>query len=96
MTVHAYTSFSFSYLNRARVWAASLRKQHPDWVIWAVITDKEPKGFQFDLGKEDFDHAVYADDLFGDITDRCIRSSQSPLFVGRPRPQHNLTSLLRA
>ena len=72
MTVHAYTSFSFSYLNRARVWAASLRKQHPDWVIWAVITDKEPDGFHFDVEAEDFDRAIYSDELFGDSTDRWL------------------------
>ena len=49
MAIHAFTSFSYSYLNRARVLASSLRRQHPDWVIWAVMTDKEPEGFTFDL-----------------------------------------------
>lgn len=68
MAIHAFTSFSFSYLNRARVLASSLRKQHPDWVIWAVMTDKEPEGFRFDLTTENFDHMVTAEELFGDAT----------------------------
>jgi hypothetical protein len=55
MTVHAFTSCSYSYLNRARVLASSLRRQHPDWFIWLVMTDKEPKGFQLDLANEDYD-----------------------------------------
>ncbi|MCU9849236.1 hypothetical protein OEZ60_14625 [Defluviimonas sp. WL0024] len=69
MKVHAYTSFSFSYLNRARVLASSLRRQHPDWVIWAVITDHPPPGFRFNAADEDFDRVVTADELFGDITE---------------------------
>ncbi|MGR3710344.1 MAG: hypothetical protein ACU0A9_12990 [Alterinioella nitratireducens] len=68
MTTHVYTSFSYSYLNRARVLAASLKRQHSDWVIWAVITDREPAGFRFNLVAEDFDHMVTAEDLFGDAT----------------------------
>jgi len=65
MTVHAFTSFSYSYLNRARVLAQSLRHQHPDWVIWAVLTDREPEGFTFDIDNEDFDRLLTAEDLFG-------------------------------
>lgn len=69
MAIHAYTSFSYSYLNRARVLAASLKRQHPDWVVWAVITDKMPDGFTFDLEAEDFDRLLTAEDLFGAETD---------------------------
>lgn len=72
MAIHAFTSFSYSYLNRARVLASSLRRQHPDWVIWAVMTDKEPEGFTFDLASEDFDKVITAEDLFGDRTDRWL------------------------
>lgn len=72
MTIHAYTSFSFSYLNRARVLAATLRKQHPDWVIWAVMVDKEPEGFTWNLEDEDFDRLLTAEDLFGDETDQWL------------------------
>jgi hypothetical protein len=72
MAVHAYTSFTFSYLNRARVLASSLRRQHPDWVIWAVLTDKPPKGFVFNLDAEAFDRMVTAEELFGDETERWL------------------------
>jgi hypothetical protein len=69
MTIHAFTSFTFSYLNRARVLAATLRKQHPEWVIWAVLTDREPPGFRFDPGSSGFDRLVTVEDLFGAETD---------------------------
>lgn len=69
MAIHAYTSFSYSYLNRARVLASSLRRQHPDWVIWAVMTDHEPEGFTFDLAAEDFDRIITAEALYGAETD---------------------------
>lgn len=69
MTVHAYTSFSYSYLDRARVLAASLRRQHPDWVIWAVLTDKPPPDFSLDWSAEEFDEVMTAEDLFGEATD---------------------------
>ena len=72
MEIHAYTSFSFSYLNRARVWAKSLKKIHPDWVIWALITDKEPVGFEFNILNEPFDKILTAEDLFGEETERWL------------------------
>lgn len=70
--IHAFTSFSYSYLNRARVLAKSLRRHHPDWVIWAVITDLPPPGFEFDLSKENFDRILTAETLFGEITNRWL------------------------
>lgn len=69
MSVHAFTSCSYSYFNRARVLAASLKRQHPDWVLWLVMTDREPEGFTLDLAAEDFDRVVTAEQLFGDETD---------------------------
>jgi len=69
MQVHAYTSFSYSYLNRARVLAETLRRLHPEWVLWAVITDKEPPRFSFDITSENFDHVLTAEQLFGDETE---------------------------
>lgn len=65
MSIHAFTSFSYSYLNRARVLAKTLKALHPDWTLWAILTDKEPEGFTFDLAKEDFDGVLTAEDLFG-------------------------------
>lgn len=66
MTVHCYTSFSFSYLNRARVLADGLRRMHPDWKLWAVITDRPPPGFIFDISAEDFDQVLWPEDLYGE------------------------------
>jgi len=69
MRIHAYTSFTYCYLNRARVLAATLRKYHPDWVIWAVLSDKEPEGFAIDWGAEDFDRVLTVEELLGERAD---------------------------
>lgn len=66
MTIHAFTSFSYSYLNRARVLADGLKRLHPDWVLWAVLTDKPPEGMIHDWSNENYDHLLTADTLFGD------------------------------
>jgi hypothetical protein len=72
MAVHAFTSFSYSYIDRARVFAQSLRRQHPEWIIWAVLTDKEPPGYRFDWSKEVYDRVVTVEDLFGDEAERWL------------------------
>lgn len=61
--VCVFTSFTFSYLNRARVLAQSVKKHHPDWKMHAVVTDHAPPDFTFDLDSEPFDKIVYAEDL---------------------------------
>ncbi len=61
--VHAYTSFSFSYLQRARVLSGTLRNAHPDWEIWAIITDEPPPGFDVPSLHRDFDHVVFSSQL---------------------------------
>jgi len=63
MKVLCYTSFTFSYLNRARVLFQTLRRFHPDWELVALVTDEAPEGFVFDLAAEPFDRVVYAQDL---------------------------------
>lgn len=63
MSVHGFTSISFSYLNRARVLAHTLKRHHPDWTLWLCITDKEPDGFSFDIAQEPFDKVLFASDL---------------------------------
>jgi hypothetical protein len=63
MKVMVYSSFTFSYLNRARVLYQTLRRFHPDWELVALITDKPPKGFRLDLKREPFDRVVWAQDL---------------------------------
>ncbi|MCR5876518.1 hypothetical protein LRS10_21655 [Phenylobacterium sp. J426] len=63
MKVQAYSSFTFSYLNRARVLFKTLRRFHPDWELVALITDEPPPGFAFDVADEPFDRIVWAQDL---------------------------------
>lgn len=72
MSIHAFTSFSYSYLNRARILAKTLKALHPDWTLWAVLTDKEPEGFTFDLKQEDFDRILTAEEMFGAETERWL------------------------
>ena len=40
MAVHCFTSFTFSYLARAKILVQTLRQAHPDWTIWAVMVDE--------------------------------------------------------
>ncbi len=63
MKVLCYSSFTFSYLNRARVLFASLRRHHPQWDLVALITDAPPPDFRFDPASEPFDRVVFAQDL---------------------------------
>jgi hypothetical protein len=72
MTIHVFTSFTFSYLSRARVLARSLRHHHPDWVIWAAITDRAPEGFTFDITAEPFDRVIWTHELFGKGADAWV------------------------
>ena len=61
--VYCYTSLTFSYLSRARVLVWSLKRFHPDWHFVAVITDKEPEGFDFNIEDEQFDEVIRGQDL---------------------------------
>lgn len=63
MKILVYSSFTFSYLNRARVLFQTLRRFHPDWELVALITDEPPAGFAFDPASEPFDRVVWARDL---------------------------------
>lgn len=63
MKVLVFSSFTFSYLNRARVLYQTLRRFHPDWELVALITDEPPPGFSVDLEQEPFDRIVWARDL---------------------------------
>lgn len=63
MTICCFTSFTFSYLAKARVLALSLKRHHPDWHFVAVITDQTPPGFTFDPTLEPFDDLIWSDDL---------------------------------
>jgi hypothetical protein len=61
--VLCYSSFTFSYLNRARVLFQTLRRFHPEWELVALITDHPPAGFRFNPAREPFDRVVWAEDL---------------------------------
>lgn len=69
MTVHAFTSFSYSYLNRARVLADGLKRHHPDWTLWAVVTDMPPDGLSHSWRADGFDRVLTVEELFGDYTE---------------------------
>ncbi len=56
--VACFTSFTFAYLARARVLAESVRRVHPEWVLWAVVTDVADG-----VVVEGFDHVVDAAEL---------------------------------
>jgi len=63
MRVLCFSSFTFSYLNRARVLYQSLRRHHPDWHLVALMTDRIPVGMTLDLSQEAFDEVVWHDEL---------------------------------
>jgi len=58
-----YTSFTYSYLAKARLLAWSLKRFHPNWEFVALITDKEPEGFIFDINNEPFDTVMLGQEL---------------------------------
>jgi hypothetical protein len=61
--VLCFSSFTFSYLDRARVLFHTLRRHHPDWELVALITDRPPPGLELDLSAEVFDRVVWVEDL---------------------------------
>ncbi|HME24860.1 MAG TPA: hypothetical protein VKI44_26615 [Acetobacteraceae bacterium] len=63
MSVNCFTSASFGNLDRARVLANTIRRFHPDWVLWLCLADAEPQGFAFDPACEPFDCVVRLEDL---------------------------------
>lgn len=62
MQIHCFTSFTFSYLARAKILVQTLRAAHPDWIIWAVMVDEPIDGEDFGLAMA-FDRVIYAKDL---------------------------------
>lgn len=69
MSVHVFSSFTFAYLDRARVLFQSLRRHCPEMVLWAVMVDEAPDGLEFDPEEEDFDHLITTSELYGDETE---------------------------
>lgn len=63
MKVLCFSSFTFAYLNRARVLFQSIRRFHPDWELVALITDEAPAGFTLETEFEPFDRAMHPREL---------------------------------
>lgn len=63
MKVLVFSSFTFAYLDRARVLFESLRKHQPNWERVALITDHPPEGVTLDLAAEPFERVVWFEDL---------------------------------
>lgn len=61
--VHCFTSFTYSYLSRARVLAQTVRRVHPNWTLWALIVDELPDGVSAAEAHAGFDKVVFARDL---------------------------------
>ncbi len=61
MTTRCYTSFTLSYLAKARVLAESVHEHHPDWEVWAMVCEPLPPSF--DLENEPFDAVLTLEDL---------------------------------
>lgn len=58
-----FSSFTYSYLDRATVLFKSIRQFHPEWKRVALITDVPPPGAGNPLDPELFEEVVFARDL---------------------------------
>src|SRR4051812_20384090 len=70
--VHLFTSFTYSYLSRARVLAKSIRRCHPNWKLWAILVDKPPPAFDDSSWHNEFDNVLDAATLFSGMWPRWI------------------------
>ncbi len=61
--IHCFTSATFSYLDRARILAETLRRHHPNWTLWLCLPDEKPPGCDIALEVEQFDHILRLSDL---------------------------------
>ena len=62
-----FTSITLNYLPKARVLASSLKKFHPDWMFYVVISDKLDPRYNWketiNLDEEPFDEIIWAEEL---------------------------------
>ena len=58
-----FTSFTYTYLPRARVLASSLRRAHPTWHLVAVVVDELPAGGSDQDLADSFDEVLRVEDL---------------------------------
>jgi len=61
--VHCFTSATYSYLDRVRVLGETLKRHHPDWVLWLCLPDEAPPGLALDHAEEAFNHVVRVNEL---------------------------------
>ncbi|MHB1304813.1 MAG: glycosyltransferase family 32 protein [Acidiphilium sp.] len=61
--IYCFTSATFTYLDRARVLAETIRKHHPDWRLHLLLCDEEPPGFFWNPSNEIFDSIVRTNEL---------------------------------
>jgi len=45
------------------VLAETVRRHHPDWTMWLLLSDEAPEGFEFNLTGENFDHVLTIGEL---------------------------------
>lgn len=60
ITTLCYTSFSFSYLAKARVLAKTFKRYNPQIMFLALILDECPNDFKLDINDEPFDDVQFA------------------------------------
>lgn len=96
MSVYAYTSCTFSYLNRARVLAKTIKKFHPDWIVCCVLVDDAPPNFKFGSADEQFDHMFNVKEVYNydvqswlfqhDIVEACtaVKGQAALYLMARP------------
>jgi hypothetical protein len=57
--VHCFSNLTFGALPRGWILVETLRRAHPDWVLWAVMVDEPPGGKEFGINRC-FNNVVYA------------------------------------
>ncbi|GJD37373.1 hypothetical protein [Methylobacterium aerolatum] len=62
MNIHYYTSITYSYLSRALVLHETVRKYHPEWTSWLIVSDRPPSD-AIGVEKFGYDHVLYIDDF---------------------------------
>src|SRR5579872_6343942 len=70
--VTVFTSFTYSYLSRARLLARTVRRCHPNWKVCGVLVDIPPAGFDDMKWRGDFDAVIDASSFFPGVWRRWI------------------------
>jgi hypothetical protein len=65
--IHCFTSFTYTYLARARTLAQTLKAAHPDWRLTGLVVDRAPPELTQGEWRREFDEIVLVETL--DIPD---------------------------